>query len=554
MLVKCYEEFPILKLITLPLILIGLANAQSCIQVQSNYSFSDAEMKNAQKTYGEGVYKAKRGKFEAIRIGMFSSHNSAKEYVALKKPLLKNSIIIDDCTNDSNLGLIGENNTKLTEVIDTIEVENKEENSVILENDKVFKEKPFDNDTFDHYSYSAYFSKLLKEDEDIENSYYSNKLISIEQLIKEDKYNSNLYIEASSQYTEDEALATKERTLESNVALKWEYRLYDGQMSYLYNQVKRISEQGSMIRYEDAKNNLAIVGSDLYANLLFTQTILDIYKDLYVSQTNLFEIIKEKRKKGISSVVDEIDAKNDLLELEKRLFSYEVQHARNTYLVKKSINSQSSKPLYVSPLNVSETNHSEEEERMLIMHNNPDIALAQNELKNRKVEILSEAGRWMPRVDLNAYTGYSVNEDIVNDAKEDGITSGAGITVEIPIYERNDIYLSEEKAKVIALQAKNNLKIAIKNSLDAWDAHKKDIEQLQRVYTILVEQLKDQRRKLAIVRKQFLDGKADYRYYADALNAVSLLSVDLIFNTISQEKRKIFGNYLLGKKIYNVKN
>lgn len=511
-------------------------------------------MKNAQKTYGEGVYKAKRGKFEAIRIGMFSSHNSAKEYVALKKPLLKNSIIIDDCTNDSNLGLIGENNTKLTEVIDTIEVENKEENSVILENDKVFKEKPFDNDTFDHYSYSAYFSKLLKEDEDIENSYYSNKLISIEQLIKEDKYNSNLYIEASSQYTEDEALATKERTLESNVALKWEYRLYDGQMSYLYNQVKRISEQGSMIRYEDAKNNLAIVGSDLYANLLFTQTILDIYKDLYVSQTNLFEIIKEKRKKGISSVVDEIDAKNDLLELEKRLFSYEVQHARNTYLVKKSINSQSSKPLYVSPLNVSATNHSEEEERMLIMHNNPDIALAQNELKNRKVEILSEAGRWMPRVDLNAYTGYSVNEDIVNDAKEDGITSGAGITVEIPIYERNDIYLSEEKAKVIALQAKNNLKIAIKNSLDAWDAHKKDIEQLQRVYTILVEQLKDQRRKLAIVRKQFLDGKADYRYYADALNAVSLLSVDLIFNTISQEKRKIFGNYLLGKKIYNVKN
>jgi len=169
MLAKCYEEFPILKLITLPLILIGLANAQSCIQVQSNYSFSDAEMKNAQKTYGEGVYKAKRGKFEAIRIGMFSSHNSAKEYVALKKPLLKNSIIIDDCTNDSNLGLIGENNTKLTEVIDTIEVENKEENSVILENDKVFKEKPFDNDTFDHYSYSAYFSKLLKEDEDIEN-------------------------------------------------------------------------------------------------------------------------------------------------------------------------------------------------------------------------------------------------------------------------------------------------------------------------------------------------------------------------------------------------
>lgn len=286
----------------------------------------------------------------------------------------------------------------------------------------------------------------------------------------------------------------------------------------------------------------------------FSQTILNVYNNLYKSQKNLYEIIYENRKTGLATIVDEIDSKYDLVELEKQVLAYEVLHSRNTFILKQSINSKSSKPVYITPLNITGSNHSDEEEKMLIIHNNPNIAKAQNSLKNEKVSILNESARRMPKVDLNASTGYSWNRDLEENQDYNGSNWNAGITVNIPIYERNDIYLNEQRAKVVALEAKNNLKIATKAALNSWDEHKKLTQELNKLNEMLKQQLKGQKEKLFIIRKQYLQGNAIYRDYADALNRVSTVSVELINNIITMEKQKLVGNYLLGKKIYNVEN
>lgn len=486
---------------------------------------------------------------------MFSSHNEAKNYLKNKKNLFKSSLIIDDCTNDEKLPIIGINNKLNTQSV--IEPTIQEKIKLTYEEtilDELFKQKPEDEEIYDHYSYTNYFQRLLKEDENTENSYYENEIAKIDQLIREDRYNSNIYFTASSEIRREYNAIDRTKTHESGVSLNWDYRLYDGQMTYIYNQIKKISEQGAQIGYEDAKNNLAILGSDLYGNLLFSQTILNVYNNLYKSQKNLYEIIYENRKIGLATVVDEIDAQYDLVELEKQVLGYEVLHSRNTFILKQSINSKSNKPVYITPLSITSSNHSDEEEKMLILHNNPSIALAQNSLKSEKVAILNETARRMPKVDLKASTGYSWNEDLENNQKYNGADWNAGITVNIPIYERNDIYLNEQRAKVIALEAKNNLTIATKAALNSWDEHKKRTQELEKLNELLKFQLKGQKEKLNVIREQYLKGKAVYRDYADALNRVSTVSVELVNNVISIEKQRLVGNYLLGKKIYNVKN
>ena len=72
---------------------------------------------NAKKAYGDGVYIAKRGKYEAIRIGMFPTYNSAKDYMNINKNIPKTSVIIDGCTNDKNLTTIGINNKSNTQSV-----------------------------------------------------------------------------------------------------------------------------------------------------------------------------------------------------------------------------------------------------------------------------------------------------------------------------------------------------------------------------------------------------------------------------------------------------
>lgn len=527
--------------------------------MQSNFSFSKDQVENAKANYGEGVYIAKRGKFEAIRVGMFSSYKDAQAHIKNNKKLFSSSIIIDDCVNDSNMPIVG-TVEKITQIDDnenriitskTVATKATHEEIIL---DKLFKQKPEEEEIYDHYSYTNYFKRLLKEDEDVENSYYTNEIARIDQLIREDRYNSNVFISASSSITSEYAAAQKTKSHDTNVDLNWQYRLYDGQRTYIFDQIKKIRGQGAQIRYEDDKNNLAILGSDLYGNLLFSQTILNVYKSLYSSQESLYDIIYQNRKNGLATIVDELDAKYDLIELEKQVLANEVLHSRNTYILKQSINSKSSKPIFITPLNVSESNHSLEEEKMLIMHNNPTIALAQNTFKNDKVLILNEASRRNPTVDLSASTGYSWSKDLITKETNSGAGWDATISVNIPIYERNDIYLNEQRAKVVALQSKNDLKIATKAALNAWDNHKKTYQQLNKINSMLKEQLKGQKEKLVIIREQYLQGKADYPEYAEALNRVSIVSVDLVNNIIATQKEKLLGNYLLGKKIYNVKN
>lgn len=485
---------------------------------------------------------------------MFTSHKSAQNYIDNNK-LFKSSIIIDDCTNDNNLPIVGEK--KVVKKVDDVIVPTKtvaskrthEENIL----DDLFKQRP-EEEIYDHYSYTNYFKRLLKEDENVENSYYTNELAKIDQLIREDRYNSNVFLTASSAITTNYAAAQKTQSHDTSINLNWQYRLYDGQKTYVYDQIKKITEQGAQISYEDAKNNLAILGSDLYGNLLFSQTILNVYKSLYNSQQNLYDIIYQNRKNGLATVVDEIDAKYDLIQLEKQVLSYEVLHSRNTFILKQSINSKSNKPIFITPMNISGSNHSNEEEKMLLLHNNPTIALAQNTLKNNKVLILNEASKRGASVDLSASSGYTWSKDLVTNITNSGTGWNAAISVNIPIYTRNDVYLNEQRAKVVSLQSKNDLVVTTKAALDAWDNHKKTTQQLSQINSMLRIQLKGQKEKLAIIRKQYLEGKADYREYADALNRISIVSVDLVNNIISSEKEKLLGNYLLGKKIYNVKN
>ncbi|MAD42335.1 MAG: hypothetical protein CL623_08085 [Arcobacter sp.] len=472
---------------------------------------------------------------------MFKKHNDAKEYIS-KNNISSSTIIINNCRNDKKLSFVDYEN----KIINKIETK-----KIALD---IFKQKPVEEEIYDSYSYSNYFQRLLKEDEQTENSYYTNKIERINQLIREDRYNSNVYISARSEIGTDYSDAEKRRYHDSSVDLNWEYRLYDGQKTYIYDQVKRIKEQGAQIKYEDAKNNLALLGSDLYGNLLFSQTLLDVYNGLYLSQENLYEIIYENRKKGLGTITDVLDAKYDLIELEKQVMSFKILHSRNTYLLKQSINSKSNKPLFIMPFNITNSNHSIEEERMLILHNNYEVANAQNLLKDSKVNILSESSRKMPTVDLDASTGYSWSSDLIDDTEDSGIDWNAGIEITVPLYERNDIYLNEQRAKILALQSKNNLKIATKNALNRWDTHKKRLFELNKLNTMLKVQLKGQQEKLSIIKKKYLEGNSDYRDYADSLNRVSLVSIDLVNNMIFIEKEKLLGNYLLGKKIYNVKN
>lgn len=524
--------------------------AESCIQIFSNSGISKKQLENFKKVYGEIVFVAKRGKYDALRVGMFSNRLDANSYMTKNKTLFKNAIIIDGCTNESNLPLINKKENLL----------NTEDNisSSTINNEfninTIFDIKKDDKELFDHYSYINYFQRLLKEDENLENSYYENEITKIEQLIREDDYNSNIYLSATSGISTDYTTGTKESNFDNNVRLNWQYRLYDGQKKYIYDQVRKISEQSAQVVYNDAKNNLALLGADLYGNLLSSQATLTFFKDLYDSQNELYKRIHENRIVGLSTVVDEIDSKDDLIEIEKQIIGYEVLHSRNTFILKQSINSKSTKPVYLMPLNITDTQYSDKEEEKILLNSNPAIVIAQNNLKDSKVSVLTENSRYLPSIDLSSSYGYSWTRDLITKQKDQGIGWETLVNFNMPIYERNDIYLNEQRTKVIALQRKNDLKLAIKETLNTWDNHKKTIQQLSKENKLLKTQLSGQKEKINIVKKQYLEGKIDYREYANSLNRLSTLTIDLINNIINSEKQKIIGNYLLGKKIYDAKN
>lgn len=540
----------------LPIIIFNLASAQSCIQIQSNIKFTEEQINNAKKTYKDGLYFAKRGKYTALRIGMFNNFVDAKKYLVDNKKLFSNAVIIKDCNNDFNLPILNINDD--IQIKKDIFVKSNEQmyekNNEIEFVKTIYDIKKDDNELFDHYSYSNYFKRLMKEDENLENNYYSNELTKIEQLIREDEYNSDIYLSASSGILNDYTTGTKESTFDSNVRLNWRYRLYDGKKTYIYDQFRKLSEENSEFSYKNAKNSLALLGSDLYGNLFLSQVILKFYEGLHESQKTLYSLIHENRKNGLATIIDEIDSKDDLFELDKQIINYKILHSRNTFILKQSINSKSNKPLFLMPLEISSMEHSEKEEKRLLLKNNPSIVLAQNSLKNSKANILSENSRRLPTVDLSASTGYSWTKDLITLTQDQGTNWEAQINLRMPIYERNDIFLNEQKNKVIALQDKNNLKLAIKEALNSWEIHKKTIQQLQKVNSLLKQQLSGQTEKLNIVKKLYLEGKADYRDYADALNRFTVINIDYITNVVNSEKQKLIGNYLLGKKVYNAEN
>jgi hypothetical protein len=541
--------------------------ADSCVQLISSRNLSHTLREDFLETTPYRAYIVKRGSYEAIRIGGFKTLEEAEKARQYYYQSFPDAYIIRNCQESH---IIADNRNRKLQTSASVKQPKKEtqskksssqsefieiENTIVQFQNIIKNPKPLVAEKFDLIDFKRYLQVLLKENEDVDNEYYYKKLTEIETLIQQDAYNSNieLTVLTSARRTVD-IDKTLTRDLRLSSRLSWNKRLYDGAKGYLYNQNQILKERDASLRYKRAKEQLALTGAELYDNCLYSQLAITIYEKFYEMQKKTYAIVHHRVLTGFGSPVDEIDAKNDLLGIKKQLLTQKFTHRKNLYLFRSSINFTSEKIPYFKWWHIQEPDLPNMIEKDLFFHKNLDLAIADNQSKLQDLNYLMMKSAKLPEINSYAAYGYDIGKDNF-DLSGNGFGTSynweLGIRLTLPIYRRNDIYLQTQKAKIEAIIEKNKRKKEFKRQRDLYEIDRDEIELYKKHYKLVEQQYQAQLRKMQIILKRYLDGKAYYRDYSDALNTASTMALQLITDKIRLIERTLYQHYLIGNTLYD---
>ncbi|MCF6174010.1 MAG: TolC family protein [Campylobacteraceae bacterium] len=433
----------------------------------------------------------------------------------------------------------------------------KIDESKVLEPHEIPKpSKTDESQIYDVLGFTKYVNTLFESNSKAEEIFYQKKIDYILAEIKKDKYNfdvyANGYLRTGSSISAQSGNAPNingEYT-GAGVALNANKILYDGGYGLINRTYDILYKRLADISELSAKDRLLIFGTTIYSNLYVSQEVLRIVKKIYKKQKFITKFIKEGYRQGKNSPLDFIDSKNDLLNLQRLILNTEYQYLNNDYILRHSIKSKSKKPykLYREKvkLNLDSLTLLQKE---AISHSSA-IARESNLLKIKETDLLFQKRRRIPEVRFDSYVGYglSTNKIFSFDNPGSGVYWELGLNFKLPIYNRNDINLNEQKQRLNILKQKavfsskqRDILIQVEKSYNGIMRTKKQIE-------ILGEQLSLLKHKLKIAKERYFAGVSPYSSYSDAVK--SFLNYEVQLLNMKQKKKQEISilSILVGKR------
>ena len=413
-----------------------------------------------------------------------------------------------------------------------------------------YKFKNINQEKYDVLSLDNYLKTLYLESKN--NLDYKEKSDYLANSINRDKYNFNVYIDGylrTGKKISDDVTNSVVYS-EKGVAFHIDKLLFDREY-FLTSKYNILYQRLANINKINKKNAIIIAGISTYMNLYFAKQNLKILKKMLKSQQIVFDNVKKGVEKGKLSKLDFIVAKSDLLKLKNSIILAQEIYLKNDYILRQSINSHSKKPFILQPVDVNLNISSIYEVQKKIIVNNADIAASSNLLKIKKLELLSAKTRFFPQLSYYSYIGYASSIDKTFSYKSNLNSQNweVGLTLLIPLYNRNDITLKTQKAKYDILLQQNALIEKQKTNLIKATNMFHSIKSLKSQIEIAKTQFELSQEKLNIYKKQLLVGIIPYDKYSIVLNQY----LTNLKNLQNLKQKKVINvvllNILLGTKI-----
>ncbi|DAB29710.1 MAG TPA: hypothetical protein CFH84_07830 [Sulfurimonas sp. UBA12504] len=377
---------------------------------------------------------------------------------------------------------------------------------------------------YDNLSFKRYMDALFEQNDKAEEAFYQQKIDSLLVEIKKDAYNFDVYTDGylrtgRSVPAQGGGVNVNGDYTGTGVAVHANKLLWDGGYDLINNTYDILNNRLAQIKELNAKDKLAVMGTTLYSNLYTSQEELQKTEDMYKKQLVINEMINDSYKSGKVSVINYIDSKNDLLQLKKTIMRLKQIHLHNDYILRHSIESKSTKPYMLSApkVNLDMTSLSDIEKEALT--NSSDVAIESNILKVKKADLLFQKRRFYPEIRFNSHLGYGMGNLDTFDLSNSGNGDywDFGLTFKMPIYNRNDINLNEEKEEYEIMKQKSVFSSKQREILIQVDNYYGNINRINEERNILQEQYELMDKKLTVSKEQFVSGLAEYRDYANAM-------------------------------------
>lgn len=386
--------------------------------------------------------------------------------------------------------------------------------------------KAYKNDKvqiYDNLTYQRYMNALFKHNNKVDEAFYQEKIDSILVEIKKDRYNFDVYTDGyirtgRSVPAQGNGVNVEGDYTGAGVAIHADKLLWDGEYNLINNTYDILNNRLAQITEINTKEKLAILGTTIYSNLYNSQEELAAAKKIYEKQVDINDNIKNSFKSGKISLIAYIDSKNDLLQMKKNIMSLEQAQQHNDYILRHSIESKSVKPYKLSAPKIELDVSSLSELEKQALQNSSDIAIESNKLKVKKADLLYQQKRYYPEIRFNSFFGYGMGNLRTFDLSNAGTGEywELGLQFKMPIYNKNDIRLNEEKEKYEIMKQKSIFSSKQREILILVDNYYKNIDRINQTQSIVKEQHELMDKKLIIAKEQFLSGIAQYRDYADA--------------------------------------
>jgi hypothetical protein len=414
---------------------------------------------------------------------------------------------------------------------------------------------------FDILAFHNFITALFEHNDNAQEIFYQKKIEYLLNEIQKDKYGFDLFVDA---YARTGSYISAQQTNlpavqqgafdESGVGttLHADKLLYDGEYSLVKREYDILNKRLANIKVLNAKEKLFLFGMNIYSNLYISQEQLEFFKQMHKQQADMYEEIEKTYNLGAASTLNYIDAKNDLLNLQKAVLSLTYKHLHNEFILKHSIKSQSEKKFRLKAMHVNLSFDSLSDLQKQAIQNSSDIALELNKLKINETDFLAAKKRYYPTVRFNSYLGYGTanNEVFFKKLNNTGFSPfwELGVVANFPIYNRGDIELNKEKELNNILLQKAVLSAKTREILIEVERSYHMIEMIKQQREILSEQAELLEKKVDVASKLYRAGAAQYRDYSDAMKNYLESKVGLVDIEQQYIKESLFLAILIGRK------
>ena len=532
------------------------------------------------KRFPNGVIK-KYDKYYEFKTGPFSSYKIAKEKLKITKKFYKDAFIINSSLVKSKVENVKTSIIKKSFIEKTKKTIYQKEpvkshkpieplppiskNGVPLREDPTllrpyeipdtYKTEP--EQMYDLLSFKKYISTLLSSNDKVKEIFYKKRVDYILQEIKKDRYNFDVYIDgylrtgSSISAQSGNAPNVNGEYSGAGVAIHANKLLYDGGYNLIKHTYDILYKRLADIDAINAKNSLLLLGVSIYSNYYISQEELKIYKKIYDKQKSIVTFIKEGYKNGKNSPIDLIDARNDLFNLKRTILNLRYGLLDNDFILRHSIKAKSKKPYKLS---VSDIKFKLESlsiiQKEALVHSGL-IARESNRLKIKETDLLFQLRRRYPTFRFHSYLGYGLSTnksfDLSNPGK--GAFWEVGLDFKLPIYNRDDINLKEERERLNILKQKSIMSQKARDILIKVEQNYNLILKLKREIKIVLNQLSLMKQKLKISKVRYMNGISPYRDYSTAFKGYLLYQDQLIKLKESLKRNIILLNIFIGKKV-----